>query len=184
MNGRTSIIGRLRRWNAGAARYVVGAVAVAYLSTGVAPCAMASHAANDTRAAESQHVDVSHAGHAQHDGRDVAEHSRHGHDAHRGFAAAHEDAPAPVDQRGEHCPHCPAGTAIAHDSDGLACATLEDLTNVAASHLKDVAQPLAPLLGSAAFTLPPPLASPRAPPSRAAAVPPVPLNVRHCVFLI
>jgi len=169
MNPGSSTLARLRRWKAGAGRYVVGAAAVAYLSAGLAPCAMA---AQDAEAAH-EHAAVAHESHGHH-----------------GAGAEHHDhAPLPADERGHSCPHCPASTngdgAIACDDAQVSCLAFEDLTSAAASHAKDSLQPLVPLFGGAAFTLPPPLASPRAPPPlRAAAVPVVPLNVRHCVFLI
>jgi hypothetical protein len=103
-------------------------------------------------------------------------------------AAAHDTAPAPA-QPGSHCPHCPAAlggaAGVAHANDHASCAALEGLADVAAAHVKDAPPPLAPLLTPAAFALPPPLASPLAAPhSRPAQGPSVPLNVRHCVFLI
>jgi hypothetical protein len=144
-------------------------------------------AADHENAATREHTE--HAGHAQHERRDHAPHSQHGqhgeHGQHDG-SAAHESAPAAGESSGEFCPHCSHGTPILHDDAHSSCFAFEDLTNVAASHAKDAAQQLlAPLLAPAAFTLPPPLPSPSAPSlERAAMVPPVPLNVRHCVFLI
>jgi hypothetical protein len=178
MNRRTNILGRLRRWKAGAARYVVASFAAAYLSAGVAPCA----------AAASQPVDDGSAvaiGQQHSDGA----HSQHGHEGHGRMPATHQTAPALAEHGSEHCPHCPpaleGAAAIAHGNDHSSCAALADLTNVAASHAKDAPQPLMPLFAPAAFTLPPPLASPlAASPSRAVRIPTVPLNVRHCVFLI
>jgi len=178
MSRRTNILARLRRWKTGAARYVVGAVVAAYLSAGVAPCAMAdTHAAN---ADVHERASVAQEGHAQ-----LGRHEHAEHEARHGGGAAHDHAPA--DDRGEHCPRCPHGahgSAIAHDGAVLSCFAVDDLTNVA-SKAKDASQPAAPLLGPAAFTLPPPLASPRVPPPLLApAGTLVPLNVRHCVFLI
>jgi len=124
-------------------------------------------------------------------------HSQHAHRGHgRGApplasdtapAPAPDTAPAPAPE--SHCPHCPGAlggaAGIAHGNDHASCAQVEDLANVAAAQVKDSSPPLAIPLVPAAFTLPPPLASPRATPQpRAARVPAVPLNVRHCVFLI
>ena len=177
MNHRANILGRLRRWNAGAARYVVASFAVAYLSAGVAPCAAAASQPTDdgnATAIGQEHADVGH--------------SQHGHQGHGRTPATPETETAPAVHGSDHCPHCPsapeAAAVIAHGNDHSSCATLADLTNVAASHAKDAPQPPMPLFASAAFTLPPPLASPlAAPPSRARG-PTVPINVRHCVFLI
>jgi len=165
MNGRANILVRLRRWKRGAARYVIGSFAVAYLSAGVAPCAMAAtRATHDMHAASPEHTGVAH------------EHHVHG-----VGVAAHESVPAPADHGNTHCPHCPPST----HGDHAACVALDDLTNVAASHAKDAPQSIAPLLVPAALTLPPAHASPwPPPPSRVARVPCVPLNVQHCVFLI
>ena len=183
MNRRTNILARLRRWKTGAGRYVVGSFAVAYLTAGVAPCAMASRPTKDVDTVVREHVDVAHDRHVLHERQGVV-HSQLDHEAHGGTTAAHETAPAPADNRSEHCPHCFSGTVIAHGDDRSSCFALEDLTNAAASHAKDAPQPFAPSFGPAAYTLPPPLAAARPPPLRAVGVPPVPLNVRHCVFLI
>ena len=176
MKHRANILGRLRRWKAGAARYVVASFAAAYLSAAVAPCA----------AAASPRTDDAKAITLGHEHADAAR-SQHGHEGHGGMQATHETAPS--EHGSHHCPHCPSAlegaTAVAHGNDHSSCAALADLTNVAASHAKDAPQPLVPLYTPAAFTLPPPLASPpTAPPSRAVRIPPVRLNVRHCVFLI
>ncbi|RPI59135.1 MAG: hypothetical protein EHM50_09695 [Lysobacterales bacterium] len=189
MNQRANILARLRRWKSGASHYVVWLFAVAYVSAGVAPCAAAAgRATGDVDAAVGEHAESAHAGHAERTHRDPVAAPHHGHEA-QGAPASDDTAPAPSDGGGEHCPHCPPGfergAAIAHDDDHSSCSTLEDLTNVAASHAKDAPQPLVPFVGLAAFTLPPPLASPLAPPPfRAARTPSVPLNIRHCVFLI
>jgi hypothetical protein len=163
----------LRRWKSGAARYVVASFALAYVSAGVAPCA----------AAEGE-ADAGAAGVREHTAAQVG-HAHHGHGAHD-VAAGADGAGAPTDDDAKPCPHCLAGAAMAHADEHSSCFALEDLTNVAASHAKDAPQPLAPSFGPAPFTLPPPLASPAAaPPLHAAsAVPSVPLNVRHCVYLI
>lgn len=177
MNRRTNILGRLRRWKGGAARYVVASFAAAYLSAGVAPCAAAASEPMDNGDAVAM-------GHEH-----AAAHSQHAHQGHGSMPANPETAPAPDEHGSDHCPHCPSAlegaAAIVHGNDHSSCAALADLTNVAASHAKDASQPLTPLFAAAAFTLPPPLASPppRAP-SRAVRIPTVPLNVRHCVFLI
>jgi len=183
MNRRTNILGRLRRWKSGAARYVIAALAVTYWSAAMAPCAMAAmHEAGGAL----HEATVVHDGPAHHEQHASNGHSHHGHEAHGGSAAAHDHgAPAPA----EHCPHCPhavgSSSAIACDDAQVSCLSVDDLKNAAASHAKDSPQPLVPLLGPAAFTLPPSLASPRAsPPLRAAPVALVPLNVRNCVFLI
>lgn len=165
MNDRANILVRLRRWRRGAARYVIGVFAVAYLSAGVAPCAMAA-----TRATHDMHV-------TSHEHLGVA----HEHHAHGVGVATHESVPAPADHGSEHCPHCPPGT----HGDDTACFALEGLTNVAASHAKDASQPVTPALVAAVFTLPPVPAAPWPPPPlRVARVTSVPLNVRHCIFLI
>jgi hypothetical protein len=175
MNDRANILARLRRWKSGAARYVVASVAVAYLAAGVAPCAMA---ANPTPDEPSSAAPEDHRAHAPH--HPVA-HAQHGDGAHGAGAATQDSAPAPADLGNERCPHCPLGAR----GDHATCVALEDLTDAAASHAKDAPQPLAPLLASAAFTLPPPLASPWPPPLlRAVRGASVPLNVRNCVFLI
>ena len=184
MKRRTNILARLRRWKTGAARYVVGSFAVAYLAAGVAPCAMAANRATESvDAAAREHVGAAHEDHAVHEPRADA-HAQRGHETHGGTAVAHESAPAPADDRSEHCPHCFSAAEVAHGDDRSSCLAFDDLTNSAASHAKDAPQPLAPSFAAAAFTLPPPLASPRPAPLRAAGIPPVPLNVRHCVFLI
>jgi hypothetical protein len=173
MNDRANILARLRRSKSGAARYVVAAFAVAYFSAGVAPCAMATpRATHDGSAAARQ-------GHAAHEPLHSAAHAHHGHEAHG--ADAHDGSPEPIQHGNAHCPHCPPA---AH-GDETACVVLEDLKSVAASHAKDAPKPLAPLLAAVAITLPPPHASPwRPPPLRAVQATSVPLNVRHCVFLI
>jgi hypothetical protein len=178
MNRRTNILRHLRRWNAGAARYVVASFAAAYLSVGVAPCAAAASEPKDNG-------DAVAIGHEHAD----AAHSQHDHEGHGSMPADHETVLVPAERGSDHCPHCPSAlegaAAIAHGNDHSSCAALADLTNVAASHAKDPQQPLMPLFAPAAFTLPPPLASPlAAPPSRAVRTPTVRINVRHCVFLI
>jgi hypothetical protein len=182
MNGRANILSRIRRWKSGAGRYVVGTFAVAYLSAGAAPCIAAGRDVHELNAVAHEHVDAARESHASREQRNSSAHSHHGHEPHGGAAQTHDGSPAPTDS-GRRCPHCPAGTAI--DDDHASCVALEDLTNVGASHAKDASQSLMPLFAPAAFTVPPALASPRAPPPlRAVGVPPVPLNVRHCVFLI
>ena len=182
MNRRANILGRLRRWKTGAARYVVGLVAVAYLAAGVAPCAMAaSRAADDIDTVVRDHA-VAHEGLAVNEPH-AAAHLQVGHEAHGGNGAPHDSAPAPANDGDGHCPHCFSGTTVSHAADRSSCVAFEDLAN-AASHAKDAPQPLAPSFAVAAFMLPPPLAPPRPPPLRAAGIPPVSLNVRHCVFLI
>jgi hypothetical protein len=190
MSRRENILARLRRWKSGGACHVVGLVAAAYLSAGLAPCAAApSQALDGTAAVAREQAAVAHQGHAQHESRDAGAHSQHGH-ADGGMPAAQGTSPASPEHGGDHCPHCLAApdgaAAISHGSDHSSCAALDDLTSAAASHAKDAQQPSAPALASAPFTLPPPLASPlAAPPLRASTrVPSVPLNVRHCVFLI
>ena len=171
MNGRANILGRLRRWKR-ASRHVVASCAVAYLSAGVVPCAMAAPPAKDEAGT------VVHQDHA-HEPRHSLGHAQHGHEAHAAGAAPHDSAPA--DHGKAHCPHCPPG---AH-GDRAACVALEDLTNVAASHAKDALNSLAPPLAPSVLTLPPPLASPWPPPPlRVARVTSVPLNIQHCVFLV
>lgn len=199
MSHRANILGRLRRWNTRAARPVAALFAVAYLSAGAAPCAAAPTrasgaadvaAVHDHHAAAAHDATSAHEGHAaDHQQGAAAPYSQHGHEGHGAVpAVAHDTAPPPA-EHGSHCPHCPAAlggaAAIAHGNDHASCAALEDLTNVAAAHVKDAPPPLAMPLVPAPFTLPPPLASPvGAPPSRAPRMPSVPLNVRHCVFLI
>ncbi|HEY3518446.1 MAG TPA: hypothetical protein VGL98_15460 [Gammaproteobacteria bacterium] len=183
MNRRANILSRMRRWKSGAGRYVVGAVAVAYLSAGAAPCAAAGRETHEVNAAVHEHVIVADQSHAAHEQRDPGAHSHHGHQAHGGAVVTHQGSPAPTDSGSRHCPHCPPGAPI--DDDHSSCFALEDLTNVGAAHAKDTSQPLVPLFVPAPFTLPRPLASPRAPPPLlGAGGSPVPLNVRHCVFLI
>ena len=169
MSSRSSVLVRLRRARAGAARYVAALLAVAYLAAGVAPCvAAASLPAADDVAQE-------HAHHAHEQGASAAG-SHHGHEA---------GVPSQHDGNGESCPHClwDGGAARGH-GDHSTCTALEDLTNVA-PQAKAAPPALAPPLGLAAFTLPPPLAPPLAhPPWRSAQLSSVPLNVRHCVFLI
>jgi hypothetical protein len=190
MSRRASILGRLRRLKNGAARYVVAALALAYLSAGIAPCAIAAAQPVgdplETVRAGGEHLESAHAHHDERGGSGLDHHGDHGsHDSRDGQGTpVHGDhAPSAQDHGDHECPHCPAGAASAQSADHSSCFALEDLTNVAASHAKDVPQPLAPTLACAAVTLPPPLASPP-PPLRAAAIPLVPLNVRHCVFLI
>jgi hypothetical protein len=104
---------------------------------------------------------------------------------HAAAPSGHDDASD--DGRGAHCPHClgDGGVAGTHDDDHASCSALEDLTDVAVSQAKAAPPALGPLLGPAAFTLPPPLASPVAPvPSCAVRAPLVAINIRHCVFLI
>jgi hypothetical protein len=176
MNGGAYSLARLRRSSSGAARYVVGLFVVAYLSAGVAPCAMAASqtpGAAGTAQHEHEH---------EHEPRAAVVHAQHAHEDHT--AEAGEHASAPTDDGSPYCPHCPAGTAGTHEDDHSSCFALADVTN-AAAQAKDAPQQLAPALGSPAFTLPPPLAAPRAPPPlRRVGVPPVPLNIRNCVFLI
>jgi hypothetical protein len=175
MNERANILARLRRRKNGAARYVVASFAAAYLWAGVAPCAMAA-----TRATDEPSI-VAYEDHAAHEPRHSAAHEQHGHEAHAADAATDHDGRAPADHAKENCTHCPPG---AH-GDHAACVALEDLTNVAASHVKDPAKPLAPLLAVAPLMLSPPLVSPWPPPPlRVVRGASVPLNVRHCVFLI
>jgi hypothetical protein len=204
MSHRENILARLRRWKSGGARRVVGLVVAAYLSAGLAPCAAApSQALDGTAAAAREQSDVAHGGHVQHRQHahhdagghvqhaqhDAGGHSQHGH-ADGGMPAVHDTSPAPAEHGGDHCPHCPAAldgaAAIAHGSDHTSCGALEDLANAAASHAKDAPQPSAPPIGFAPFTLPPPLASPLAalPLPAAMRASSIPLNVRHCVFLI
>src|SRR5688572_28120497 len=103
MNDRANILARLRRWNGGAARYVVASFAVAYLSAGVVPCAMgAAQSTDESRI-------VAHEDHAAHEPRHPDAHARHGHDAHGAGATAGDSAPAPADHGNERCPHCPPG---------------------------------------------------------------------------
>lgn len=177
MSRRTSILERLRRLKNGAARQVVAVFALAYLAAGVAPCATAAtQAAGDSVGIEravGTHSEAEHGHHAHH-----AEHAQAAPDRH-GTA----DGVPPPHHGDRHCPHCPAGAAVAQAENHFTCFALDDLTNVAASQAKDVSQALAPWFVVAPFTLPPPLASP-IPPPRTAAIAPVPLNVRLCVFLI
>jgi hypothetical protein len=182
MNDRANILARLRRWKSGAARYVVASFAVAYLSVGVAPCAMAAtRATDDVSTSARESAGVAHEHHVAHEPRHPVAHSQHGHEDHDVAAATHDNAHAAADHGDERCLHCPPGT----QGDHAACVALEDLTHAAAAHAKDAPQPLAPLLAPAAFMPPPPLASPwPSPPSYAVRVASVPLNVRHCVFLI
>lgn len=176
MRDRANILGRLRRWKGGAARYVVGSFAIAYLSAGIAPCAMAATRATDDSSAAAL---VAHEDHAAHE-RDAA-HAQHGNATHGDGVATHDGAPAPAHDRSGHCPHCPPGAG----GDHAVCAALEDLTNAAASHAKDAPQSAAPPLAPAAFTLPPTFTSPWPPPPlRVVRGTSVPLNVRHCVFVI
>lgn len=164
MNRRANILARLRRWKTGAGRYVVASFVAAYLSAGAAPCAAAAATQATADAAGAAH-----------------ELGANAHEHHTVHDDGADDAP-----RG-HCPHCltDAGALPMQAADHSSCLALEELTNVAAPQAKDAPPSLAPPLGPAAFTLPPPLASPAAPPSlRAAAIPHVALNVRHCVFLI
>jgi hypothetical protein len=172
MNGGPYSLARLRRSSSGAVRYLVGLFVVAYLSAGVAPCAMAaSQPAQTARTALHEHEPPA-----------VFAHAHHAHEDHT--AEAGEHAPEPTDNGGPYCPHCPAGTAGTHEDDHSSCFALADVTN-AAAQAKDAPQQLAPALGPPAFTLPPPLAAPRAPPPlRRISAPPVPLNIRNCVFLI
>lgn len=173
MKDRANILARLRRWKSGAARYVVAAFAVAYLSAGVAPCAMAA------RATEELGI-VGQEDHAAHEPRQPVAHAQHGHETHGAGAAAHESVTA-LDLANEHCSHCPPGA----QGDHTTCVALQDLTNVASSHAKDAPQPLSLLLVPAAFMPLPPFAPPWSPPPlRDVRVASVPLNVRHCVFLI
>jgi hypothetical protein len=108
----------------------------------------------------------------------------HHHDHGGGLEAAADDASS------RHCQHCPVnandGAGVPHDDGHSACAALEEVTNGAVPQAKDTLQTAAPLLSPAAFTLPPPLASPLgAPaPARTRLSASVPLNVRHCVYLI
>jgi hypothetical protein len=172
-SGRSNVLARLRRWRAGAARYAVAWFAVAYLSAGVAPCAAAASAAE---AAGGAAAHAQHSQHAHEHGTGSAG-AQHGHDA--------AEMPSHHDGGADSCPHCPldGGAAPGHD-DHSSCAALEDLTN-AAPQAKSAPPALAPPLAAAAFTLPPPLASPLVtPPWRSAQRSSVPLNVRHCVFLI
>jgi hypothetical protein len=165
MSDRANVLVRLRRWKCGAARYVIGSFAVAYLSVGVAPCALATtQATHDMHATSPERVGVVHE-----------------HHAHGVGVATHESLPAPADHGRAHCPHCPPG---AHGDDA-ACFALEGLTNVASSHAKDTPQPVAPALVAAVLTLPPLPAAPWPPPPLCVArVTSVPLNVWHCIFLI
>jgi hypothetical protein len=177
MNGRAYSLAHLRRSTGGAARYVVGLFVVAYLSVAVAPCAMAASQV-PSAARTAPHEDVY--AHAHEPPADVA-HAQHAHEHH---TVGGGNVPTPTDQGSPYCPHCPAGTAGAHADDHSSCFALPDLTD-AAAQAKDAPQQLAPALGPPAFTLPPPLAAPRAPPLvRRVSVPPVPLNIRNCVFLI
>jgi hypothetical protein len=172
MNGGTYSLARLRRSSSGAARHVVGLFVVAYLSAGVAPCTMAaSQAAQADRTAhEHEH---------EHESQAALAHTQHAHEAQTA-----EQAPAPHDNGSPYCPHCPAGTAGTHEDDHSSCFAVADVTN-AAAQAKDAPQQLAAAFGLPVFTLPPPLAAPRAPPPlRRVSVPPVPLNIRNCVFLI
>jgi hypothetical protein len=179
MSGRSSVLARLRRARAGAGRYVAAVFAVAYLAAGIAPCAAAASATAAPGGAPE------HARHAQHE-----QHAPHAHEHGAGSADSHhghEPAAMPSHHEDgiESCPHCPLdGGAAPGQDDHSSCAALEDLTN-AAPQAKSASAALAPLLGPAAFTLPPPLASPvAAPPWHRAQRSSVPLNVRHCVFLI
>ena len=175
MNDRANIIAWLRRWKSGAARHVVASFAVAYLTAGVAPCAMAASGATGEPSI------VVHEDHAAHEPPHPVAHAQHGHEARDAGATTHDSAPAPADHGDERCPHCPPG---AH-GDHAACVALEDLTDVTASHAKDAPKPLASPVAAAAFMLPPPLGSPWPPPPlRAVRATAVRLNVRHCVFLI
>jgi hypothetical protein len=180
MNGGAYSLTRLRRSSSGAARYVVGLFVVASLSVGVAPCAMAaSEAVQAERAASHEHE---HDRDRDHEPRVGVAHAQH---AHEGYGVeAGEHAPAPADDGTASCPHCLAATAGALEDDHSSCFAVPDLTN-AAAQAKDAPQQLAPAFGPPAFTLPPALAAPRAPPPlRRLSVPAVPLNIRNCVFLI
>jgi hypothetical protein len=74
---------------------------------------------------------------------------------------------------------------MAHEEEHASCIARDDVRTATASHAKDAPQPLATPFGPTPFTLPPPLASPAArPPLPAVHSSPVPLNIRHCVFLI
>jgi hypothetical protein len=110
----------------------------------------------------------------------------HGGHAEHGAAA---DGDAFADGRGAHCPHCPiggeGGAGGAHDNEHASCLTLEDLTSGLPSHAKEAPQALVPLDGPPELILRPPLAAaPALPASCAPRIPRVPLNVRHCVYLI
>jgi hypothetical protein len=188
MSRRRNILARLRRFKSRGAAHVITTFAVAYLLAGVAPCAAASSGAFAGTAIIAEQAEVSQHRHAQHESHDVGAHAQHGH-GDGGLAAPH--VPAPSEHGGDHCPHCPAAvegaSAAGHGGDHRSCAALEDLTNAAASHAKDAPQPSAVLIVAAPFTQPPPLASPllaQPPVIAAIRASNVPLNVRHCVFLI
>ena len=180
MSRRANILARLRSWQTRAARYVVAAFALAYLAVGVAPCATAATpSTGETPAALQADGHREQAAHGAH----ATDHAHVGHAVH-GASLQHGDGSRALEHDGQQCPHCPAGAAMDKADSHSSCFALDSLTDAAASQAKDVPQPLSPSFAPAAFTLPPPLPSPAPPLLRAAELARIPLNVRHCVFLI
>jgi hypothetical protein len=189
------LLARIRRLRNRGARYVAAAFGVAYLSAALAPCVAAAGTDSSPAGTEilehSMHVHVPPVGHEGQHGHEaprVDAVPHHGHDLHGDMQAAH--AVEETGPQSSHCPHCPdglpSGAAMMHDSVHATCSLADALTDLAAVKANDAPEAyVAPIVLPAAFVLPPPLASPLAPPARSAArAPSVALNVRHCVFLI
>jgi hypothetical protein len=181
---RSHILETIRRRRARLGGFVLAFFAVASVAAGAAPCFSMGAAAN---AASPAH-------HASHSDSMPAGHAMPASDHDHSHAAAH-DASTPTDGSPDSpsspgdCPHCP----LAASMPGHAAATTHSVC-AAADDTSDFAQPgassLLPKYAAPALMYElPPLRPDRPPGSRTSRVlvpssSSVPLNLRHCVFLI
>jgi hypothetical protein len=179
MNGNTHILARMRRRKARGAFYAIALFLAAQLSAAITPCFAIGAVART--GAHAPHGDVSaktsHGGHGS--GADHAPHA--------GYHASTDQTPEP--DGGPHCPHCLGGVAVhggglEHDGQFEACATVEIVDSVPQSSLEHSLKSPYAMASAVPILFPRPAARaspPRDPPPVPIAVP---LNIRHCVFLI
>jgi hypothetical protein len=176
MNGRTNILAKLRRQRGRFGRFVLAVFAMGSFTLAGAPCFAMAAPPPTARVDQSAH----------------AAHGDSGMHAH-GHARAHADGISGTHEQSEHqfpkhCPHCPVTAAMSHHGPSSAhafCSALDDVSDQSLSSLPTFAKHV--VLVAAFETLPPLVFHP--PPRQltrelARARSPVPLNLRHCVFLI
>lgn len=211
MNGNGNILARLRRRKARGALYAAVLFVASQLSAALTPC-FASPVERDPHPQADHAVSAAtpHGDDAGHDAHyaDHADHAHHAHHALHSSDTSHSShanettrvdhashAADPDDRR--HCPHCAGG---APDGGDAYAAHVAQLAHVGQAHActavdtVDTAPQALPDHGSKLFYSPailldidrPDYAAARASPRRDAPRLPsaVPLNVRHCVFLI
>jgi hypothetical protein len=201
MNGHSNIFSRLRRRKAGVAVHAMALFLTAQLTVALTPCFAIAAASGGTQADGGAAAATSHASHAGAVGTGHADHAAHA--AHAPVApeaaktapvthATQHFAPAadptPAETSAPHCPHCPDGVAnpgVAQDGQQRACATVENVDTAPQASAELSLKPLHAIAESV-HALPRPAAVHRASPPREPPHVPtaVPLNIRHCVFLI